>query len=344
VLVIDPGALCAFAWDNRVLALLNALDNPTPLPARVVRVERSACVVVTPDGKEQLVTAPVLPAVGDWVALEGGTVHTVLPRWSALTRVDPSGAGDQVLAANIDLVFITAPADRISRARVERELSLAWDSGAQPVVVLTKADLAGPELLALLKERLVGADIVPTSATTGLGIETLRSRLAPAQTAVLLGPSGAGKSTLLNALVGSEMQAVGAVRDGDHRGRHTTTSRQMVSVPGGGVLIDTPGLRSLALGREGGIAKTFADVGVLARQCRFADCSHQREPGCAVALAVSTGQLGPERLASYQKLQREMAVENRRVDPLARKVEQRLWKERSKLARLHEKRKQRKPS
>jgi ribosome biogenesis GTPase len=330
-----------FGWNDRVLALFNSLDVTGAAPARIVRVERSACVAVLPDGSEQLLSAAVLPAVGDWVAVAGPVVAAAVPRWSALTRADPSGHGVQVLAANVDLVAITAPADRLSPARVERELAAAWDSGAQPLVILTKTDLADPGTAETLAARLAGADVLSTSATTGAGIDELRRRLQPCRTAVLLGPSGAGKSTLANALLGSEVLATGAVRDGDRRGRHTTTSRQLVAVPGGGVLIDTPGLRSLALAGDVEIGQAFPEIEALAAGCRFGDCSHMVEPGCAVTGAADAGVLDPARLGSYRKLQREMAAEARRTDPLLRKAELSEWKSVMKSVKENDKRRRR---
>ena len=337
-----PGALGPFGWSDRILALFNEVAGPGLEPARVVRVERSAVVAVLPDGTERLVRAPILPAVGDWVAVaDQATVEAVLPRWSAVTRADPAGNGVQVLAANVDVVAVTAPADRLRPARVERELAVAWDSGAAPVVLLTKVDLADPEEVADLVTRLVGVDVVATSAVTGDGLAALHDLLQPARTAVLLGPSGAGKSTLTNALLGSDQLATGAVRDIDQRGRHTTTSRQLVVLPNGGVLIDTPGLRSLGLASDAGIDQAFPDIEALAAGCRFADCSHEVEPDCAVIAGAGTGGLDPARLASYRKLQREVAAEERRTDPLARRAHVGQWKAAFKEAKERSRRKAR---
>ena len=333
-----PGALTAFGWTDRVLALFNEVGDPNLAPARVVRVERSACAAVFADGHERFVSAPSLPAVGDWIAVGGGTAEAVLPRWSALTRANAAGTGLQVLAANIDLVVITAPADRLSPARVERELAIAWDSGAVPLVVLTKCDLSDEDAWATAASRLVGADVIETSATTRQGLDTLLQRFQPARTGVLLGPSGAGKSTLANALVGTDVLATGAVRDGDHRGRHTTTSRQMVTLPGGGIIIDTPGLRSLGLAGDVPVTAAFPDIAALAASCRFSDCNHRMEPGCEVMAAVGTGQLDHDRLASFQKLQREADFEARRSDPLLRRAQASVWKARTKSIRQNQKR------
>ena len=326
---VNLGALLSLGWDARACALFTDMASPELLPGRVVRVERSACVVALADG-DHMAAAPNPVAVGDWAAvriIDGAyTVAGVTDRWSQLTRGDPAG-GVQVLAANIDLVLITAPADRLSPARIERETALAWNSGAQPVVLVTKADLAVDGAIDRLEARLAVVDVVATSAHTGTGLDRVREQLRPCRTAVLIGPSGAGKSSLTNALVGEARMATGAVRDGDHRGRHTTSTRQLVAVPDGGVLIDTPGLRSLALAGDGtGVLSAFADIEELAAQCRFRDCRHELEPGCAVLDAAERGQLDQARLASYGKLRREVAREERRHDPLARQARLREWK------------------
>ena len=330
-----PGELVPFGWDDRVLALFEgareldggAADGAGAEPGRVVRVERSACVVVFPDGDERIVPTNAPPAVGDWVVVAGGLLRDILPRWSAVTRLDPSGEGDQVLAANVDLVLITAPADRLSAGRIERELTIAWDSGAQPLVVLTKADLVDEDEVAALNERLVGVDLLRTSTKTGEGVDAVRAALQPHRTAVLFGPSGAGKSTLANALLGEERLATGEVREGDSRGRHTTTSRQMAVIPTGGVLIDTPGLRSLGLTGDGdGLERVFSEIEELAGQCRFSDCGHEVEPGCAIRAAIDSGDLDPARLASYRKLDRELAAVARKDDPEAQREQKARWK------------------
>jgi ribosome biogenesis GTPase len=249
--------------------------------------------------------ASVLPVTGDWVALADHDVDLVLPRWSALER------GNQILATNVDVVFVVASLDRpLNLNRIERELVLGWDSGARPVVVLTKAD-ANPDAGMLAKTvsaRAAGVDVVTTSAATGEGIDEVAGHLRPNRTGVLLGPSGAGKSTLVNRLLGVAEQATGEVREGDHKGRHTTSSRHLAVVPAGGVLIDTPGLRSVGLpsAAEGGVALAFPDIEEIAVACRFRDCRHAGEPGCAVAAAVDDGRLDPDRVASYRKLHAEL--------------------------------------
>jgi ribosome biogenesis GTPase len=331
-------ALVPYGWSDRVLALFREVAAPGLRPARVVRVQRSRCLAVADDGIERPLSVGGLVAVGDWAAITTTSVGEVLTRWSALTRLDPSENVSQLLAANVDLVVITAPADRLSAARVERELALAWDSGAQPLVAVTKADLDEGSRLQALEDRLRGVDVIGISTVTGRGLDELRERLRPARTAVLLGPSGAGKSTLTNALLGTEAQAIGAVREGDSRGRHTTSSRQLVVVPGGGVLIDTPGLRSLGLAGGVELDQVFPEIDALATECRFSDCHHDTEPGCAVQAALRAGTLDPGRLTNFRKLTAEAAVEERKEDPLAHRARQQLWKRRSKDARQHDKR------
>jgi ribosome biogenesis GTPase len=334
-----PPGLELLGWDARVAALYDDLvtggDAPVDpelglrrlRPGRVVRVERSACIVaVGDDDSDVLASASTLPAVGDWVAVEvrddDAVVRGIAARWSELARRDPDTDLAQVLAANVDLVLITAPGDRPSVARVERETVLAWESGARPVVVLTKSDLAEAGLGDELADRLVGVDVVVTSSTRGEGVDDVAALLTPHRTAVLLGPSGAGKSTLVNALLGEERMATGDVRVSDSRGRHTTTTRQLVLVPSGGVLIDTPGLRSLGLLGDEGIAAAFTDIEDLASSCRFNDCAHDGEPGCAVKDAVARGTLRADRLDAFHKLQADAAFERRRTDPAARRAQQ----------------------
>ncbi len=323
-------------WSDRVEALFSAtllseVDGHPVEPARVVGRERGWCSVATPTGERSLEVSGL--AVGDWVALDGDVVRELLPRWSELARLGPEG-NRQVLATNIDLVLIAAPADRLSLARVEREVVVAWESGARPMVVLTKVDVAPPGVADELTTRLVTVDVLATSAVTGEGIDDVRAVLPHPVTAALLGPSGSGKSTLVNALLGEERLAVGAVREQDARGRHTTTSRRLVPLPSGGSLVDMPGLRSLGTDAgEDAIAATFTEIDALAAQCRFADCAHVTEPGCAVLAAEQAGDLDPDRLASYRKLLLETEAEQRRVDPVSRQEQTRLWKERTKAMR-----------
>ncbi len=334
-------ALVPYGWSERVRALWGDVGDPDLLPARVVRVERGAAVIVRADGSECTLRSEGPVAVGDWVAAGHDALHHVLPRWSAVTRADPaqSGAqsGTQVLASNVDVVVITAPADRCSASRVERELAVAWDSGARPLVVLTKTDL-DTAALGRLRTRLTGVTCIGTSAQSGEGLGDLLGEIGPGRTGVLLGPSGAGKSTLVNALLGEAVQATGSVRAGDRRGRHTTSSRQLLCLPGGGVLIDTPGVRSIALVGDVDLDDVFPEIDAMARECRFRDCRHETEPGCAVTDALARGRLEPGRLASFRKLSRESHADRRQHDPVARREAQRLWKLRALEARHHDKR------
>ena len=316
----DPSfdALVPLGWDDRVAALYASVAQPGQQPGRVGRVDRDRCSVRTATGSIRA-TADVLPITGDWVALAtdpAPTVQAVLPRWSALER------DGQLLAANVDVVFVVAALDRpLNLNRIERELVLAWDSGARPAVVLTKAD-ASPEAGMLAKTvaaRAVGVDVLLTSAATGEGVGDVGALLRPNRTAVLLGPSGAGKSTLVNALLGGgPAQATAPVREGDRKGRHTTSSRHLRVLPGRGVLIDTPGLRSVGLtaDADAGVALAFPDVEEVAAGCRFRDCRHGAEPGCAVVEAAAAGRLDPERVDSYRKLQAE--VQEAGKEPWAR--------------------------
>ncbi len=312
-------ALVPFGWDDRVATLFHTANlsqsaTSDQLPARVVRVDRDRCVVVADDGETRTARAVDLPAVGDWVVLSepgpdsDADVVAVLDRWSALTRLD------QVMAANVDVVMVLAALDRpLNLNRLERELVLAWDSGARPLVLLTKADQAIAEngdnaAAETVEARALGVDVLTTSARTGEGMDAVTDHLRPNRTAVLLGASGVGKSTLVNRLLGDEVQATREVRADDGRGRHTTTARHLLVIPTGGVLVDTPGIRSLGLGGDTavGLAQAFPEIEELAAGCRFRDCRHAGEPGCAVIEAIGAGAIGRERMASYSKLQGEV--------------------------------------
>ena len=266
------------------------------------------------------------PAVGDWVALDGPVAVAVLSRRSTFERSSSDRATvAQVVAANVDTVFVVVPL--IGRARprlLQRCLAMAWQSGATPVVLLTKADIATnlSSRIASAQAAALGADVFPVSAATGEGLDALAGYLAPGQTVAMIGPSGAGKTTLTNALgAGIFALQTGAVRD-DGKGRHTTTARELVVLPTGAVAIDTPGLRGLALwDAEEGIGAAFADVVTFAADCRFADCAHHGEPGCAVGRAISEGDLEAARFADYEKLLREQRRLETRRDGRARAQE-----------------------
>ncbi|MGW8377124.1 ribosome small subunit-dependent GTPase A [Streptomyces sp. ODS28] len=329
-------------WDTAVADAFAPYEEEGLLPARVVRVDRGACEAVGPEGRLSARTAAVAGAdparalcTGDWIAVrvrgDGAEpeVRAVLPRRTAFVRAVSSRRSEkpatgQVLAANIDhaLVAVSLTADP-DPGRVERFVSLAWASGAQPLVALTKADLVPDpvtlgRLVADTGESAPGVPVLAVSATSGLGLDALYAAVAGGS-CVLLGQSGAGKSTLANALLGEDVQDVRAIRDSGGKGRHTTTARDLLPLPaerGGGVLIDTPGLRGVGLWDAGeGIARAFADVEALAEGCRFHDCGHGSEPGCAVLAAVEEGALSVRRLESYRKLLRESAGRGGNVRP-----------------------------
>ncbi|HEY6961540.1 MAG TPA: ribosome small subunit-dependent GTPase A [Gaiellaceae bacterium] len=294
-------------------------------PARVAIQHRGAYDLVGEHGEQRasaamrLVKLDELPVVGDWVGVDLDTnlVEAVLPRRSQLSRKEVLQAvREQVLAANVDVAFLVQalPLDFNVR-RLERYLAMAWESAAQPVVLLTKTDLVDDvqPFLAEVEQVTLGAcPVVAVSAKTGDHVDDLRLFLEPNRTAVLLGSSGVGKSTIVNALVGEELLETQEVREDDHRGRHTTTHRELIMLEAGGVILDTPGMRELQLW-DADLEQTFGDVDEIARRCRFSDCAHDSEPGCAIRDALADGSLPRERWESYVKLQRELhAIEVRR--------------------------------
>lgn len=280
-----------------------------------------------------------LPAVGDWVALESraaegrGTIHTVLPRRSRFARkVAGRRTEEQVVAANVDTVFLVTSLNQdLNPRRIERYLAQVWESGAAPAVVLNKADLCddaqAAALAAEIEAAAIGVPVVRVSAATGHGFDALTPFLLPGRTIALLGSSGVGKSTIINRLLGREAQAVRDVREGDDRGRHTTSSRQLFALPGGALVMDTPGMRELHLWSDGdGLDRTFGDIEGLARDCRFPDCRHESEPGCAIQAALGDGRLDAARIESWRKLQREVAFLERKRDVGLQSVERERWK------------------
>ena len=310
-------ALTAFGWNARWAALLSDVPGD-PVPARVVRHDGVALVVAGPEGIGNAKLGARFepePTVGDWVALVDGVPVAVLERSSLLRRRSAMGDTDQVLAANVDVVFLVCGLDRpVKTGRIQRAATLASDAGAQPVIVLTKAaEARSPERVAdRVRAAHPGITLILTSVREGVGVEELRA-VARDQTVVLLGESGAGKSSIVNALLDKEAAAVGAVRAGDSKGRHTTTTRFLHVLPGGGTLVDSPGIRSIGLaGDVDAVAETFADVEAFADGCRFVNCGHDSEPDCAVKAAVAEGALTPERVAAWRALGEEAEATARR--------------------------------
>lgn len=320
-------ALSRYGWDDDWAAAFAPYADQGLLPGRVVRVDRGQCDIVTAGGLLRADTAFVTPhdpmrvvCTGDWAAVEPAGdprfVRAYLPRRTAFVRNTSSNRSEgQILAANVEHAIIAVSlAAELDLGRIERFLALAWESGAQPLVVLTKADLV-PDPVGLsylvqdVETAAPGVQVLPVSSATGDGVEVLRA-IVSGGTSVLLGQSGAGKSTLANALLGADVMEVQAIRDVDGKGRHTTTTRNLLALPGGGVLIDTPGLRGVGLwDAESGVGQVFAEIEELSGQCRFHDCAHEAEPGCAVLAAIEDGSLAERRLESYRKLIRE----NRRI-------------------------------
>ncbi|NGO10138.1 ribosome small subunit-dependent GTPase A, partial [Streptomyces sp. HC44] len=336
--------LAPYGWDDAWAAEFAPYLERGLVPGRVVRVDRGQCDVVTADGHVRVDTEFVTPndplrviCTGDWAAVDAGGdpryVQAYLPRRTSFVRSTSSKRSEgQVLAANVDFAVIAVSlALEVDLGRIERFLALAWESGAQPLVVLTKADLVpdGATLAHLVQDvetTAPGVPVLPVSATAGDGLDVVAA-VASGGTSVLLGQSGAGKSTLANALLGEDVMVVHATRDVDGKGRHTTTTRNLLVLPGGGVLIDTPGLRGVGLfDAEGGVGQVFSEIEELAAGCRFHDCAHVAEPGCAVLEAVESGVLPERRLDSYRKLLRENQRIVAKTDARVRAELRREWR------------------
>jgi ribosome biogenesis GTPase len=312
----------AIGWNHRFESLFAELRTSNLIPARITRVDRGAVTVQSEMGATAASIAGRLrsdgeagpPAVGDWVGIDlsggDGVVRVILPRTSCLARRRPGeGDSEQVAAANVDLVLVVEALDRgPNPRRIERASAIAWDGGATPVIVLTKLDLCADPVAAVARAREGApfADLLVVSARTGEGMDALADRLTVGSTAVLLGPSGVGKSTFTNRLLGEERLAVAEVREGDRKGRHTTTFRELVVLPSEACLIDTPGVRELGLWLDAeAVGVAFPEIEEAARRCRFSDCRHETEPGCAVLEDADQGNLDRGRLASFLRLRRE---------------------------------------
>lgn len=333
--------LTDYGWSEALEQHVNASAEGLA-PARVMAEHRSGFVVQAETGERAAVLAgrlrhgtaerADLPAVGDWVLIDGdagatAVIRKVLPRKSLFSRkVAGERTEEQVVAANIDTVCLANALDRpLSLRRIERYLAMAWESGAEPMVLLTKCDLVDnvDRFVQEAESVAFGVPVHPLSGLTGTGVDALKPYLQPGRTVALLGPSGAGKTTLINRLLGRSVLPVGPVREGDRKGRHTTTHRHLLRLPSGALVVDTPGMRELQLwDAEDGIRDTFGDIEELAPSCRFSDCRHASEPGCAVRAAVEDGTLAAARLESWHKLQREQAFMERRQDARARSEEE----------------------
>ena len=333
-----------YGWSDALARDFAAYASEGLIPGRVIVQHRDGYLVVTDDGELRGKISGRLvheaeeggyPAVGDWVALAlnpadgAATIHAVLPRRTAFVRraATDSSLGLQVIAANIDVAFVVTSLNAdLNARRIERYLAAAWQSGARPVVVLTKADLSDDaqgqagEITALA----AGCPVLTVSARQGLGLEAVLAQLGPGETGVLIGSSGVGKSTLVNALLGEDRMAIHAIRDGDDHGRHTTSHRQLILLPSGGLILDTPGIREVGLiDADEGVSLVFDDIERLIQDCRFNDCRHDNEPGCAVQAALRGGVLDPARWDHFGKLGVEMAMAEAKADQVAKNDERR---------------------
>ena len=338
-----PDLIKQYGWSDLLARAFEPHARVGHAPGRVVVQQRDGYLVATDEGELRAKLSGRLrheareaghPAVGDWAALSTNlvertaTIHAILPRRTAFVRrAADSAQTPQVVAANIDLAFIVTSMNAdLNPRRIERYLPAAAQSGARAVVVLTKSDLCAeprPQV-AELETLAAGCPVVMVSARQGLGLEALMAHLAPGETCVLIGSSGVGKSTLVNVLLGEERMATQAIREADDQGRHTTSHRQLVLLPGGGLIVDTPGVREVGLiDADEGLSAVFEDIERLAETCRFNDCGHANEPGCAVRGALESGVLDPDRWAHFQKLGLELAAVEDKADRAAKEAERR---------------------
>lgn len=368
---IDFQALLPLGWSSFFEPYLAELPRPDLAVARVIEEHKGSYVLLEGGGQYRAKVGGALhhraerrgalPAVGDWVAtLTAGStpsevssahpgenhalIEYVFPRRSKFTRkVAGRQQQEQIIAANLDVVFVVGALNReFNLRRLERYLVLVWESGARPVLLLNKADLCDDREAVLAEAAAVapGVDVHLLSARLGEGVDQVRRHLGRGRTAAFVGSSGVGKSTLTNALLGHERLAVSAVREGDDRGRHTTTSRRMLFLPDGSMVIDTPGMRELQLWEAGsGVERAFDDVGSFADECRFRDCTHNGEPGCRVRTALQDGELDEERLENYRKLQAELDFQRRKQDPRLLHEQKEKWKKLCQAARESSRRK-----
>ena len=351
--------LTSLGWSPFFASSLELVGDASLVPARVSEEHRDAHVVLTGAAtlradisgrlRHSVPGREHLPAVGDWVAVDArpnegrATIHHVLPRRGVLVRKAAGTRSDaQVVATNLDVVFVVTSANQdFDTGRLSRYLIAVWESGAQPVVLVTKADLVDDAgaLVAKAESAAPGAPVHAVSAVDLRGLDALAAYLAPGRTAAFVGSSGVGKSTLVNRLLGEDRLAVREVREHDDRGMHTTTRRQMIVLPSGALVIDTPGMRELMpLHAQDGLAAAFGDVTELAASCRFRDCRHAAEPGCAVRAAIENGSLPRDRVEQWELLNRQLAFEARKQDTRLMIEEKRRWKAVTKSIRTRNKR------
>ena len=340
--------LSQFGWDGRFSGLFKELGRDDLEPARVLLESARVYTLVGETGEIQAGVSgrfqhraaerKDFPVVGDWVAVESdagadqAVIHEVLPRNSAFLRKEAGKRTQaQVIAANIDTVFLVSGLDGdFNPGRVERYLMMAWESGAKPVVVLNKADLCADldRAVDTIEAVAPSVPVLPVSAVAETGIERLTEHICATKTVAFLGSSGVGKSSLVNLILGTDKQQVRDVREDDSRGRHTTTHSQLFVIPGGGIVMDTPGLRELQVWSDGeGLARAFNDIEELSANCRFRDCEHDREPGCAIRQALDDGTLPARRWQSYEKLKSELNYLAGRQDEQAKLAEKKRKKE-----------------
>lgn len=350
--------LIDLGWDEFFARPFASSSSRGQFPARVALESKHRYVLLTESGEYAAectgnllyaaATRDALPAVGDWVAAlprpgeRVADIHAVLPRRTKFSRrAAGERADEQIIAANVDTVFLVTALDQnYNLRRIERYLTAAWESGADPVVILNKADLHADPAAAQAEVETVsaGAPVVALSAATGDHVDALGRWLLPGRTVALLGSSGVGKSTLINRIVGEERQVTSPVSTAVAKGRHTTSRRELLVAPSGVLVIDTPGMRELQLWApdDAAVDATFSDIVELAAGCRFSDCAHQGEPGCAIQTALADGSLDPHRWQSYQKLQRELAYAARRQDPRLARESRDAWKKINRAFRARE--------